>query len=223
MTHALQQLGEQINHKTVFRLMVELGMTSLVKIKKYVSYKGNVGKAAPNLLKRRFKARRPNQKWVTDVTEFKVAGRKLYLSPLMDLHSGAILAYKTATRPVYEMVESMVTEVMDTLRPGDNPILHSDQGWHYRMENYVQKLKNNNIRQSMSRKGNCHDNAAMESFFGLLKTEFFYLKKFASIEELETGLAKYIHYYNHDRMKLALDGLSPMQYRTQAMRRKRKN
>ena len=84
--------------------MVELGMTSLVKIKKYVSYKGNVGKAAPNLLKRRFKARRPNQKWVTDVTEFKVAGRKLYLSPLMDLHSGAILAYKTATRPVYEMV-----------------------------------------------------------------------------------------------------------------------
>lgn len=223
MTCALLKLGEQINHKTVFRLMVELGMTSRVKIKKYVSYKGNVGKAAPNLLKRRFKARRPNQKLVTDVTEFKVAGRKLYLSPVMDLHSGAILAYKTATRPVYEMVESMVTAVLTSLAPGDNPILHSDQGWQYRMENYVQKLKDNNIKQSMSRKGNCHDNAAMESFFGLLKSEFFHLKKFATIEELDAGLANYIHYYNHDRIKLKLGGLSPMEYRTKALCRIRKN
>lgn len=221
MTDALHKLGEQINHKTVFRIMVELGMTSLVKIKKYVSYKGDVGKAARNLLKRRFKARQPNQKWLTDVTEFKVGGKKLYLSPVMDLHSGMIVAYETARRPVYEMVDSMLIAALATLKPGDKPILHSDQGWHYRMETYRQKLKDNNIRQSMSRKGNCHDNAPMESFFGILKSEFFHLKKFATLEELEAGLAKYIHYYNHDRIKLKLGGLSPVQYRTQAARRRK--
>jgi transposase InsO family protein len=216
MTDTLNAQGEEINHKTVFRLMVELGMTSLVKIKKYVSYKGEVGKVARNLLRRRFKARRPNQKWVTDVTEFKVGNRKLYLSPVMDLHDGVILAWKTARRPVYELVDSMLTAVLTSLKPGDKPILHSDQGWHYRMEAYRQKLKDNNIRQSMSRKGNCHDNAPMESFFGILKSEFFYLKKFANIEELEAGLAKYIHYYNHTRIKLKLGGLSPMLYRAKA-------
>jgi transposase InsO family protein len=117
---------------------------------------------------------------------------------------------------VYELVDSMLTAVLTSLKPGDKPILHSDQGWHYRMEAYRQKLKDNNIRQSMSRKGNCHDNAPMESFFGILKSEFFYLKKFANIEELEAGLAKYIDYYNHTRIKLKLGGLSPMLYRAKA-------
>jgi transposase InsO family protein len=215
MTDVLHKLGERINHKTVRRLMGELGMNSLVKIKKYKSYKGEVGRAAPNLLKRRFKAKRAHQKLLTDVTEFKVAGKKLYLSPVMDLYNGEILAYETARRPVYEMVDLMVTKVLAKLKPGDKPMLHSDQGWHYQMEAYRQKLRDNRIKQSMSRKGNCHDNAPMESFFGLLKSEFFHLKKFASLDELEAGLAKYIHYYNHDRIKLKLGGLSPVQYRTQ--------
>jgi putative transposase len=216
MTDALHKLGEKINHKTVRRLMGELGMNSLVKIKKYKSYKGEVGRVAPNLLKRKFKAKRAHQKLVTDVTEFKVAGRKLFLSPVMDLFSGEILAYETATRPVYEMVDRMLTKVLARLKPGDKPMLHSDQGWQYQMESYRQKLKDNHIKQSMSRKGNCHDNASMESFFGLLKSEFFHRKKFSSLEELEAGLAKYIHYYNHDRIKLKLGGLSPVQYRVQA-------
>jgi putative transposase len=216
MTDALHKLGEKINHKTVRRLMGELGMNSLVKIKKYKSYKGEVGRVAPNLLNRKFKAKRAHQKLVTDVTEFKVAGRKLFLSPVMDLFSGEILAYETATRPVYEMVDRMLTKVIARLKPGDKPMLHSDQGWQYQMESYRQKLKDNHIEQSMSRKGNCHDNAAMESFFGLLKSEYFHRKKFSSLEELEAGLAKYIHYYNHDRIKLKLGGLSPVQYRLQA-------
>ena len=198
--------------------MGQLGLKSLVKIKKYVSYKGEVGRVAPNILKRRFKAKRAHQKLLTDVTEFKVAGKKLYLSPVMDLNNGEILAYEMARRPVYEMVDSMLTAVLAKLKPGDRPILHSDQGWHYQMETYRQRLKDNNIRQSMSRKGNCHDNAPMESFFGILKSEFFYLKKFANLEELETGLAKYIHYYNHDQIQQRLGGLSPVQYRTQIAR-----
>ena len=216
MTDALRKLGERINHKTVQRLMGELGLKSLVKIKKYVSYKGEVGRVAPNILKRRFKTKRTHHKLVTDITEFELAGRKLYLSPVMDLNNGEIIAYETARRPVYEMVDKMLTAVLAKLKPGDRPILHSDQGWHYQMGTYRQKLKDNQITQSMSRKGNCHDNAPMESFFGILKSEFFHLKKFSNLEELEAGLAKYIHYYNHDRIKLKLGGLTPVQYRIQA-------
>ncbi|SFQ06493.1 Integrase core domain-containing protein, partial [Cupriavidus sp. OV096] len=101
------------------------------------------------------------------------------------------------------------------LGPKDRPILHSDQGWQYQMASYRSMLKQHSVRPSMSRKGNCLDNAAMESFFGILKSEFFYLNKFTSIEQLQDGLRQYIHYYNHDRIKLKLKGLSPVQYRTQ--------
>jgi transposase InsO family protein len=216
MTLALRNLGEVLNHKTVRRLMCELGMNSQVKLKKYRSYKGEIGRTAPNLLNRKFKAKRARNKLVTDVTEFKVAGRRLFLSPVMDLYNGEILAWEMATRPIYEMVDKMLVKVLGMLKPGDKAMLHSDQGWQYQMEAYRQKLKDNQIKQSMSRKGNCHDNAPMESFFGLLKSEFFHRKKFSSLEELQAGLAKYIHYYNHDRIKLRLGGLSPVQYRVQA-------
>ena len=96
-------------------------------------------------------------------------------------------------------------------------MLHSDQGWQYRMPAYQRILRQKGVEQSMSRKGNCLDNAAMESFFAVLKTEFFYLNKFSSVEELQKGIKKYIHYYNHDRIKLKLKGLSPVQYRTQPL------
>jgi transposase InsO family protein len=216
MTLALRNLGELLNHKTVRRLMGELGMNSQVKLKKYKSYKGEVGRTAPNRLNRKFKAKRARHKLVTDVTEFKVGGKKLYLSPVMDLHNGEILAWEMATRPVYEMVDKMLMKVLKLLAPGDKAMLHSDQGWQYQMEAYRQKLKDHEIKQSMSRKGNCHDNAPMESFFGLLKSEFFHRKKFSSLEELQAGLSKYIHYYNHDRIKAKLGGLSPVQFRLQA-------
>jgi transposase InsO family protein len=215
ITAAIRRTGELINHKTVQRLMAQLQLKSLVRIKKYRSYKGLVGRIAPNILQRQFDAQRPNQKWVTDVTEFKVGGQKLYLSPVMDLYNGEIIAHQIAKRPVFEMVSTMLKKAFTRLGECDKPILHSDQGWHYQMPNYRLLLAEKAIDQSMSRKGNCLDNAAMESFFGTLKSEFFYLNQFKSVNDLQAGLDRYIHYYNHDRIKLKLKGLSPVQYRTQ--------
>jgi putative transposase len=217
ITATLRQLGKKINHKTVQGLMGKLGLKSRVRPKKYRSYKGEVGHAAANILQRKFEAKGANQKWVTDVTEFKVSGEKLYLSPVMDLYNGEIIAFETAKRPAYELVSVMLKRALAKLKPGDQPILHSDQGWHYRMPAYQRALRNKHVVQSMSRKGNCLDNAAMESFFAVLKSEYFYLNKFGSVEELQAGLKKYIHYYNHDRIKMKLKGLSPVQYRTQPL------
>lgn len=215
VTAAIRQLSKRVNHKTVQRLMGELKLKSLVRPKKYKSFKGDVGQAAPNELNRQFEATAPNEKWTTDVTEFNVAGEKLYLSPVLDLYNGEIVAFEMNRRPPFELVTSMLTKAFSRLGPTDKPMLHSDQGWQYRMTAYRHMLKERGMVQSMSRKGNCHDNAAMESFFGVLKSEFFYLNKFTSIDQLQAGIADYIHYYNHDRIKLKLGGLSPVQFRTQ--------
>ncbi len=217
ITAAIRQLGKVVNHKTVQGLMGKLGLKSLVRPKKYRSYKGEVGRAAPHILKRRFNASGVNQKWVTDVTEFKVAGDKLYLSPVMDLYNGEIIAFETSKRPEFTLVGTMLKKALKKLKTGEKPILHSDQGWQYRMPAYQRALREKNVVQSMSRKGNCLDNAAMESFFAVLKSEFFHLNKFSSVDELQTGLKKYISYYNHDRIKMKLKGLSPVQYRTQPL------
>jgi transposase InsO family protein len=216
ITDALKNRGLQINHKRVARLMKECGLKSLVRIKKYKSYKGQQGKIARNLLKRKFKAPKPNQKWVTDVTEFNVAGKKLYLSPIMDLFNGEIVSYNISYQANFYQTMDMLEKALNKLPQSCNPILHSDQGWQYQMAAYQHKLRQRKIRQSMSRKGNCLDNAAMESFFAILKSEMFYLKKFTSIETLKKEIDNYIHYYNNDRIKQKLNGLSPVQYRTQA-------
>jgi putative transposase len=217
VTAAIRQLGEPVNHKTVQRLMGTLKLKSLVRPKKYKSFKGEVGQAAPNELQRQFAAEAANQKWVTDVTEFNVAGEKLFLSPVLDLYNGEIVAFETNRRPRFELVASMLEKAFCRLGSQDKPLLHSDQGWQYRMTAYRRALNERGLVQSMSRKGNCHDNAAMESFFAVLKTEFFYLNKFTDVGQLEAGLADYIHYYNHDRIKQKLGGLSPVQFRTQQM------
>ncbi|HET6553706.1 MAG TPA: IS3 family transposase [Dyella sp.] len=216
ITAALSQTGDVINHKVVQRLMRKMDLKSRVRVKKYRSYRGEQGAVAPNELKRNFQAARPNQKWVTDVTEFKVDGQKLYLSPVMDLYNGEIVAYETSARPVFDMVRSMLGKAFARLGPSDAPLLHSDQGWQYQQPAYRRLLAGRNLTQSMSRKGNCLDNAAMESFFGTLKAEFFHLDRFDSIEQLKRGIDRYIRYYNHHRIKLKLKGLSPVQYRTQA-------
>ncbi|WP_132450286.1 IS3 family transposase [Caballeronia glathei] len=215
ITATLRHAGQIINHKTVQRLMGQMQLKSLVRPKKYRSYRGAVGRVAPNLLRRQFDAQRPNQKWVTDVTEFNVNGQKLYLSPVMDLYNGEIVAFQMARRPCFELVSGMVKKAISRLGGSDRPLLHSDQGWQYQMAAYRQTLVTHGLQQSMSRKGNCLDNAAMESFFGTLKSEFFRLNRFASIEQLQAGLRNYIHYYNHERIRLKLHGLSPVQFRTQ--------
>jgi transposase InsO family protein len=124
--------------------------------------------------------------------------------------------YEIAERPLPAMIERMLTKAFDRLDSNDRPILHSDQGWHYRMPSFRRRLQRKGLVQSMSRRGNCLDNAAMESFFGTLKCELFYVNKFESIETLEEALHDYIRYYNADRIKLSLKGLSPIEYRQQA-------
>nr|WP_122436410.1 IS3 family transposase [Pseudomonas viridiflava] len=216
ITFVVRRAGHLVTHKTVQKLMAQLGLKSLVRAKKYRAYKGETGKAAPNLLERNFKALSPNTKWATDVTEFKVGGKKLYLSPIMDLYNGEIISYQIARKPLYSMVDAMLREAFNRLQCGDKPILHSDQGWQYRMPIYLRALQEGSVTPSMSRKGNCYDNAAMESFFGTLKSEFFYLNTFDDLDVLEAGIVEYIQYYNHSRIKLKLNGLSPVDYRMQA-------
>jgi transposase InsO family protein len=216
ITAALCRSGSCVNHKTVQRLMRLLQIKSVVRPKKYKSYKGQFGHVAPNVLNRQFNASSPNQKWVTDVTEFNVAGEKLYLSPVMDLYNREIIAYEVAKKST-QLVDQMLHKAVGKLKPTDKPLLHSDQGWQYQMQFYQRKLNHHGLLQSMSRKGNCLDNAAMESFFATLKTEFYHLNTFRSANDLQRGIDEYIHYYNHDRISLKLKGLSPVKYRTQPL------
>jgi putative transposase len=216
ITAAIRREGTLVNHKTVQRLMGLLGVKSCVRIKKYRAYHGEVGRAAPNVLQRQFKAVRPNEKWVTDVTEFSVGGQKLYLSPILDLYNGEIVAFETARRPLFRMIGAMLRRAFTRLSLEDKPILHSDQGWQYRMPLYREVLQQRAVTPSMSRRGNCLDNAVMESFFGTLKSEFYYLNQFRDLEELQIGIRRYIHYYNHERIRLKLGGRSPVEYRRQS-------
>lgn len=180
ITLELHQQGRVVNHKTVQRLMRLHGIVCCVRMKKYKSYKGEVGKTAPNLLERSFEAPKPNQKWVTDVTE-------------------------------------MLEHAFETIPGGTNLILHSDQGWQYQHKQYQQMLKAKGVRQSMSRKGNCLDNAVIENFFGLLKSELLYLQKFDSMEHFKAELIDYLDYYNNRRIKAKLKGLPPAIHRLQAL------
>ena len=175
ITDELNNQGVVINHKTILRLMKSLGLKSVIRVKKYKSYKGEQGKIAPNLLQRNFKAAAPNQKWATDITEFNVSGKKLYLSPIIDLFNQEIISYELTERPVFYQVTTMLKKAFKTIPNNTNITLHSDQGWQYQMRQYQQLLKEKGIKQSMSRKGNCLDNAIIENFFGILKSELFWL------------------------------------------------
>ena len=213
ITLLLKEKGILINHKTVLRLMKILGLKSIIRVKKYKSYKGEQGKIAPNVLQRNFKSDTPNQKWATDVTEFNVSGNKLYLSPIIDLFNGEIVSFDLSERPVFSQIIRMLKKSFRKVKSTQNIILHSDQGWQYQMKAYQNILKEKGIVQSMSRKGNCLDNAVIENFFGILKSELFYLKKFNSIDHFKEELVEYIRFYNNERIKINLKGMSPVQYR----------
>jgi putative transposase len=213
ITDELNNRGIIINHKTVLRLMKVLGLKSMIRIKKYNSYKGEQGKIAPNILERNFKATAPNQKWATDITEFNVSGKKLYLSPIIDLFNQEIISYELTERPMFNQVTMMLKKAFKKIPDNINLILHSDQGWQYQMKQYQFLLKEKGITQSMSRKGNCLDNAIIENFFGILKSELFYLKKYNSISQLKQEINGYIIYYNNERIKSNLNKMSPIQYR----------
>ena len=214
ITDELQNRAIIINHKTVLRLMKILGLKSVIRVKKYKSYKGENGKIAPNILQRDFKAKTHHQKWATDITEFNVSGTKLYLSPIIDLYNQEIISYELTERPVFNQVVMMLKKAFKKIPNNTKLILHSDQGWQYQMSRYQQLLKEKGIIQSMSRKGNCLDNAIIENFFGILKSELFYLKKYKSINQLKKEIDEYIIYYNNERIKSNLNKMSPIKYRT---------
>ena len=217
ITTELHNRNVPLNHKTVQRLMKELGLVCHVRMKKYRSYRGEVGKIAPNLLNRDFHAEKPNQKWVTDVTEFSLFGEKLYLSPILDLHSSDLVSYTISDRPVLSMVTTMLDKAFEKIPDGTGLILHSDQGWQYQHKQYQRMLREKNVLQSMSRKGNCLDNAVIENFFGLLKSELLYLQEFQSMEHFKQELIAYLDYYNNRRIKAKLKGLPPALHRQQAL------
>ena len=217
ITMALRNRGHHVNHKTVQRLMKYLGILCRVRMKKYRSYKGEGGKIAPDLLGRDFEATAPNHKWVTDVTEFSLFGQKLYLSPILDLYSRDIVSYTLSDKPLLSMTMEMLNQAFAQIPDGINLILHSDQGWQYQHRHYQDMLKSKGVRQSMSRKGNCLDNAVMENFFGLLKSELLYLQDFHSLEHFKAEIIDYMDYYNNHRIKLKLKGLPPAIHRRQAL------
>ena len=213
MTFKLRQMGFNLNHKTVLKLMNELGIHSILRKKRH-GKRGKTSHIAPNLLNRDFTATALNQKWVTDVTEFHVGQEKLYFSPLMDLANREIIAYNFATRPKFSLVKKILEQGLSRLKPTECPIIHSDQGVLYGTAEWEKMLEGKAV-QSMSRRGNCYDNAVIESFFAILKSECFYSRTYHSIAELQAEIEEYLVYYNQKRIKLAFKGLSPVQYRAQ--------
>lgn len=203
-----------VNKKKVQRIMQKLGLqvTSFTrKSRKYSSYKGKVGTIAPNRIRRRFNTHIPRQKITTDTTEFKyyevdskghMTMHKLYLDPFMDMCNGEILSFGIDKHPSAENVLVALEKAIKIT--SDCPYrrtFHSDQGWAYQMKAYSRRLKEERIFQSMSRKGNCHDNSVMENFFGLLKQEIYYGVVYYSFEELKSEIERYIKYYNEQRIK----------------------
>lgn len=202
-----------INHKTVKRLMDEMDLKALRRKQHYHSYKGEVGRVAPNILERDFHTSAPYKKWTTDVTQVSIHDRKIYLSPILDMFNGEIVAYAISESPNMNMVKTMLRKAFKKHGDLDGLILHSDQGWQYQHRDYQVMLREHGIIQSMSRKGNCLDNAMMENFFGIMKNELLYLQEWNSVDQFKKALESYIHYYNNERIKLRLDGKSPVQYR----------
>lgn len=208
---ALHADGIVINKKTVARLMQEMGLYAKQRVVRYRSYKGNVGRIAPNIISRDFGASAPNQKWTTDITQVDIKGQKCYLSPVLDMWNGEIISFTISNSPNLELVINMMKKAVRN-KTLNGLIMHSDQGWHYQHGTYQALLREHHIIQSMSRKGNCLDNSMMENFFGLMKKELLYVNQFESIDQFKVELQRYIKYYNNDRIKLRLK-MSPVQYR----------
>lgn len=195
--------------------MRELDLEAMRPKRKYIHLQGSVkGAAVKNILARKFKAQEPGTKLATDITELKFKGRKYFLSPMMDLFNREITAFTISKRPTFSLVDEMIKQVIPQLDSSKETLLHSDQGWHYRMHDFKRSLADANITQSMSRKGNCYDNAVVESFFATFKKEFFYRFKGQSEKSLMQAIGDYISYYNNERIMLNLK-MSPVQYRTQ--------
>ena len=212
----LSQTGIRISEKVIRRIMREKGLNATVKRRrKYNSYKGEISPAPPNLLDRNFSASEPNQKWLTDITEFAIPDGKIYLSPMIDCFDGMPVAWNIGTSPDSNLVNNMLDDAIATLRQKDHPIVHTDRGCHYRWDGWISRMESSYLIRSMSKKACSPDNSACEGFFGSLKNEFFYGRSWQGIgiETFIEMLNEYLIWYRDKRIKMSLEALSPMQYR----------
>ena len=208
--------GSNYSEKVIRRLMREEGLiVKFIKRKKYSSYQGEISPAVENLLQRDFHSEKPNEKWLTDITEFHIPDGKVYLSPIIDCFDGLPVAWTIGTSPNAELVNTMLDTAIATLKNSERPIVHSDRGGHYRWPGWIERMENSGLIRSMSKKGCSPDNSACEGFFGRLKNELFYNRSWATvtIQEFIEILDQYIHWYAEKRIKISLGGMSPIQYR----------
>jgi len=209
-------LSQTINHKRVYRLMKFAGIQSVIR-RKRKKYKPNTPQhVAKNILSREFSADKPNEKWLTDVTEMKYGtSQKAYLSAILDLHDGSIVSYVLGTSNNNPLVFKTLDLALEA-NPGATPLLHSDRGFQYTSPTFKRKIEKAGMGQSMSRVGRCIDNGPMEGFWGTLKCEKYYLNKYRTFEELKNDIEEYIQFYNHERLQKRLNSLSPLEYRAKA-------
>jgi len=204
----------QINHKRVQRLMRALGIQAVIRKKRPYYLRREVNVYSDNHLNRDFHASKPNEKWVTDITYLTFNGQRLYLSVIKDLYNNEIVSYHISRRNDLKLVIETLKKAKKK-RNLKGVLLHSDQGHQYTSRHYSFLLAKYQMKSSMSRRGNCWDNACMENFFSHLKVECFYLETFKSSEAVKQSIKRYINFYNHQRFQKKLNNLSPYEYRTQ--------
>ena len=212
----IKDLGKTLSEKVIRRLMKEENLiVPYVKRKKYSSYLGEISPAVPNVIERDFHTEKPNEKWLTDITEFHIPAGKVYLSPIIDCFDGLPITWTIGIHPDAELVNTMLDDAITTLKDNEHPIIHTDRGCHYRWLGWIERMDKAGLTRSMSKKGCSPDNSACEGFFGRLKNEMFYGRSWngVTIEEFIEKLDQYIHWYAEKRRKLSLGGISPLQYR----------
>lgn len=215
--HALlKKSGVIVSEKVVRRLMSEEGLVvRRIKHRKYSSYIGEISPEVANIINRDFHAEQPNEKWLTDITEFSIPAGKVYLSPIIDCFDGLAVTWTIGVSPSSELVNSMLDAAIAELSDSERPIIHSDRGGHYRWPGWIERMDSAGLIRSMSKKGCSPDNSACEGFFGRLKNEMFYNRSWrgVTIEEFIKKLDAYLHWYNEDRIKESLNWMSPLEYR----------
>lgn len=212
----LAKEGKRLSEKVVRRLMKCDGLVvPLRRRRKYSSYKGEITPAVSNILERNFHADKPNQKWLTDITEFAIPAGKVYLSPIIDCFDGMPVCWKIGTSPDASLVNAMLDDAVSGLRNGEHPIIHSDRGCHYRWPGWITRMEQAHLIRSMSKKGCSPDNSACEGFFGILKNEMFYGLSLAgvTVEAFMQMINAYMEWYRRERIKISLGGMSPIEYR----------
>ena len=209
----LERQGIHHNPKTILRVMQKYNLLSVIRRKKYRNYVEHLYKY-PNLLNRDFKAERPNQKWVTDISYIKTAQGTLYLSIIRDLFDNSIITHKTGTEQNVNLVLSTIREAKKKEKVTAELQLHSDQGFQYTSQAYFKLTQSYNIIPSMSRRGNPYDNALAENFFSILKTECIYRTKLKTYEEARLLIDEYISFYNNERIQIKTQ-LTPLEKRSQ--------